>query len=183
VSPSSSPSKARERLRAKGAGARLMWDPRGRGATAMSATEPQNTNPNASEEGSEPRQKGGRRGRLLTVVLAVTTVALVFLSFVLVVLFTVPLVSIQKTSVEWFGWRGHTPTQAVFGFAYGPTSSTCVPSNPAGPLTVSFTWTASISITTARIWWSTGEYEPIHIVYQVNNSSDGGYSVPPTLLA
>jgi hypothetical protein len=117
------------------------------------------------------------------VVLAATTVALVVLSIVLVVLFTVPLVSTQKTSVEWFGWRGYTPTGQVFGLPYGPTGLTCAPPNAVGPLTVSFTWTASTNITNARMWWSTGEFEPIHIVYQVNNTSAGGYSVPPVLLS
>ncbi len=149
----------------------------------MSADKPPDTNPNASEESGEPQRKSGKRGGLLTVVLAVITVALVVLSVVLVVLFTVPLVSTHKTSTEWFGWTRYTPTGAVIGLGYGPAGSTCAPSNAVGPLTVSFTWTASINITTARAWWSTGEFEPIHIVYQVNNSSDGGYSVPPALLA
>jgi hypothetical protein len=135
-------------------------------------------------EGATPAgvREPGRRRTLTRVPVGVIAV-LVVLTVVFAVLFTVPLVSTTRTSVEWFGWTGYTPTMAVIGLGSGPAGSTCVPSNAVGPLTISFTWKASTNITTARAWWSTGEFEPIHIVYQVNNSSDGGYSLPPALLS
>lgn len=133
-------------------------------------------------------QAGGTR-KTLTTALTVLLVVLIVFSIVLAILYTVPLVSTKQTSVEWFGWKGYTPggwhyyAQLDYGLPLGPSSPTCIPSNAAGNLTILLVWQSSMPNTSVRFWWSTGEFEPLHIVYSVNNTTQGGYSFPSALLS
>ena len=127
-----------------------------------------------------------KRRHLLAGVAASLTVLVV----VLVILFTFPLVATERPAVEWTGgkaYAGNGGFWAEFDLGW-PTSpgqplgyAFCTPPNASG-LTISLTWQASRNNTTARAWWSTNQYS-INLVYSASNSSQGGYSIPPALMA
>ncbi len=125
----------------------------------------------------------GPRGRALTIVLAILTIAMVILSIVLVVFYTVPLKKVERTDAYWFGGNLVTisvaPASAHF---YLDAGFFCTPSNAIGNLTISLVWESSDANTTARMLWITGGPPTVnHVIYWVNNTSQGGYSFPPTL--
>ncbi len=121
-----------------------------------------------------------KRSRLL----AGVTVALTVLVVVLVILFTFPLVATERPVVEWTGggaYAGNGGFWAEFDLGWPSGSTFCTPPNASG-LTISLTWQASLNNTTARAWWSTNQYS-INLVYLASHSSQGGYSIPPALMA
>ncbi len=126
----------------------------------------------------------------LTIVLSVATTALIVLIAVLMVLFTGPLGTADRTSVQWSGWQSRTgtigpPFETAYFFtgplALGP--AFCHPPNSVGNITVSFVWQSSVANTTARFFWNVGSNLAPRWVYYVNNSAQGGYTFPPTLLS
>lgn len=127
--------------------------------------------------------KGGARRRALTTILVVIIVALVIASAVLVALFTIPIVKVQRTSVQWFGWSGISrgSSEAV-EYDFLP-SAFCGPPDAIGNLSLSVIWQSPVANTTAVFFWSSGSIPDIifHIVYWVNDSTQGGYSFPPGL--
>jgi len=124
----------------------------------------------------------GKRPRTLTITLVLIVVALVVISGVLVVQYTVPTVRTERTSVEPIGWAGATqgiaPAIAQYWFV---STFFCAPTNIIGNLTVSVVWQSSAANTTAVFFY--GGPNVFHFVYWVNNSAQGGYSFPPALSA
>jgi len=121
---------------------------------------------------------------------AVATAVLIVLSIVVAALFTVPLVSTQKTSVEWFGWHFQSeglgpPYEAGLPFTEFSTSGNgfCHPPNSVGNVTLSFVWQSSVANTTARFFWNVGSGLTPQWIYYVNHTSQGGYTFPPALLS
>ena len=125
----------------------------------------------------------GNRPRALTITLVLIVAALVVLSIVLVVQYTVPTVRTERTSVESFGWTGATAGIApdIDTQYWFVSTLLCAPTNMIGNLTVSVVWQSSAANTTALFFY--GEPSVFHFVYWVNNSAQGGYSFPPALSA
>ena len=139
---------------------------------------------------SESRhQDRPRRSRLLLVALVVITVVMVATSVTLAVLFTVPLVKIERTAVTWSDWKGTTvnysskPGRSSTAFLF--IAQLCGP--PGGEnYTLSFTWNSTMANTSGTAYWETvnpGVSLTIHWLYWVNNTTAGGYSFPTSLLS
>jgi hypothetical protein len=152
----------------------------------MSANKPRDPEPNPSKETARPQQGKSKRPAILTLILVVTTVTLLVFSIVLVVQYTIPTVRTERTSVEWFGWNGTTqgsnPAEAQYT-GFFDSSVFCDPSNAIGNLTLSVIWQSSVVNTTAAFFWTSGSVPDVigHYVYWVNNTTQGGYSFPPSL--
>ena len=132
---------------------------------------------------NSPAGGKGRRGRALTIVLAVLTSAMVILSTVLVVYYTVPLKKVERTDAYWFGSNLATISEApASAHFYLDAGFFCAPSNAIGNLTISVVWQSSVANTTTNWAWIWGlPPNENHFIYSVNNTSRGGYSFPPTV--
>jgi len=127
-----------------------------------------------------------RRPRVLVVALTVIVVILIALSITLVVMYTDPLKSVERTQTDWFGFSLKTQSEFAGG---GPpfeaedsmANYLCGPANAIGAYAVSFVWQSTSSNTSAVMFWESGSLPHLvfHPVYWVNNTSSGGYSFPP----
>jgi len=140
----------------------------------------------ASEAEPQGRPK---RFRLLVVALVVVTVVMVAISVTLTILFTVPLVTTERTGVSWFDWKG---TTANYSSNPGPSYTDyvfdggfCGP--PSGEnFSLSFVWQSTMDNTSGTAYYQTQNSDlqtTDHWLYWVNNTTAGGYSFPTSLLS
>ena len=135
-------------------------------------------------------QKHPQRPRVLVVALAVMVVSLIALSVILVVLYTDPLKSLERTEINWFGATFTTQSESGNGPPFliqtaMLSTDICQPLGAIGNETVSFIWHSTSDNTSAMLVWAPGgggfPNSTVDHFFLSNDSRSGGYTIPPDL--